>query len=170
VLLQVAKVVQNQGYSDIRFLLIGDGPDKPRLIELAEQLGLSNTEFLDSVPKSEVPKVLEEADVTVFILNDLPLYRYGISLNKLYDYLAAQKPLVVAGNPVNNPVEEAQCGLTVPPRNPGALAEAIIKLSQMPKEEREAMGHRGREYVEKYHSIPVLADKLMACIEQVQKQ
>jgi len=166
VLLDTAKVTQDQGHQEIEFVLIGDGPEKPRLIELAKELGLSNVEFRDPVPKSEVPEVLEEADVTVFILNDLSLYRYGISLNKLYDYLAAKKPLILAGDPVNNPVEEARCGLTVPPRNPEALAEAIIELSRMPKEEREAMGRRGREYVEKYHSIPVLADKLIECIEE----
>jgi len=87
-------------------------------------------------------------------------------LNKLYDYLAAKRPLILAGNPVNNPVEDARCGLTVPPSDPQALADAIIKLSQMPKEERQAMGNRGRDYVEKYHSIPVLADKLIQCIEE----
>jgi glycosyltransferase involved in cell wall biosynthesis len=167
VLLQAAKIVQERGLSEIEFILVGDGPEKPKLIELANDLGLGNVEFRDSVPKEEVPKVLDEADATVFILNDLALYRYGISLNKLYDYLAAKKPLILAGNPVNNPAKEAQCGLTVPPRNPEALADAIIKLSQMPKEEREAMGRRGREYVEKYHSIPVLADKLESCLKEV---
>jgi len=166
VLLQAARIVQDQGSSDICFILIGDGPEKPRLIELAEQLGLSNTEFRDPVPKSVVPKVLQEADVAVFVLNDLSPYRYGGSLNKLHDYLAAKKPLIIAGDLINNPVEEAQCGLTVPPRNPEALAEAIIELSRIPKEERQAMGRRGREYVEKYHAIPVLADKLIRCIEE----
>jgi glycosyltransferase involved in cell wall biosynthesis len=170
VLLQAAKIVQDRGYQEIQFILIGDGPEKPRLIKLGRELKLRNVEFRDPVPKSKVPKVLKEADATVFILNDLSLYRYGISLNKLYDYLAAGRPAILAGNPVNNPVREVDCGLTVPPRNPEALANAIIELSRMPKEEREAMGRRGREYVEKYHSIPALADKLIACIEQVAKQ
>jgi glycosyltransferase involved in cell wall biosynthesis len=82
VLLQAAKIVQERGLSEIEFILVGDGPEKPKLIELANDLGLGNVEFRDSVPKEEVPKVLDEADATVFILNDLALYRYGISLNK----------------------------------------------------------------------------------------
>jgi glycosyltransferase involved in cell wall biosynthesis len=166
VLLRAAKIIQDAGSSSIRFVLVGDGPEKPRLIELRRELGLSNVEFRDSVAKEQVPKVIEEADATVFILNDLTIYRYGISLNKLYDYLAAKRPLVLAGNPVNNPVEEARCGLTVPPCDPEALAAAIIDLSRISKDEREAMGRRGREYVEKYHSIPMLADKLIECIEE----
>lgn len=167
VLLEAAKFVQDKGYGDVRFVLIGDGPEKPKLIELAKELGLKNVEFRDPVPKTEVPKALGKADATVFILNDLPLYHYGISLNKLFDYLAAKKPLILAGNPVKNPVEEARCGLTVPPGDPEALAEAVIKLYQMSQEEREAMGRRGREYVEKYHAISVLADRLIECIQGV---
>jgi len=170
VLLQAAKVVQNQGYSDIRFLLIGDGPEKPRLIELAEQLRLSNTEFRDPVKKAEVPWALGEADAFVLNLEKANVFKYGISSNKLFDYMAAGNPVIFSVKAPNNPVEEAHCGLTVPPRDPQALAEAVIKLYQMPQEEREAMGRRGQEYVEKYHSVPVLADKLIECIEQIEKQ
>jgi len=164
VLLQAAKIVQDQGYEDIRVILVGDGPEKPKLMALARELGLRNVEFREPVPKAEAPRTLCIADATVFILHDLPLYNYGISLNKLFEYLAASKPLILAGRPANNLVEEARCGLTVPPRDPQALADAVIKLSQMPKEEREAMGRRGREYVEKHHAIPALAEKLIRCL------
>ena len=167
VLLEAARAVQDKGYDDIRFILIGDGPEKPKLIELAQALSLKNVEFRIPVRKAQVPQALSEADVTVSILNDLSLYRYGISLNKLFDYAAAGKPLILAGSPANNIVEEAQCGITVPPRDPQALAEAIIKLYRMPPPEREAMGQRGREYVERYHSISVLADKLESCLKEV---
>lgn len=167
VLLEAAKIVQDRGSHEIRFVLVGDGPEKPGLMTLAQELGLSNVEFREPVPKTEVPKTLHEADATVFILKDLPLYRYGISLNKLFDYLAASKPLIVGGSPKNNPVEEADCGLTVPLRDPQALAEAVIKLYQMPEEERKAMGRRGREYVEKYHDIAKLAERLEEVLEEV---
>ncbi|MCL0034154.1 glycosyltransferase family 4 protein [Thermodesulfovibrionales bacterium] len=164
VLLKATKIVQDQGIGDIHFVLVGDGPEKPRLIELAKELGLKNVEFRNPVTKSKVPETLGEADATALILNDLSLYKYGISLNKLFDYLAARKLIILAGNPVNNPVEEAHCGLTVPSRDPKALAEAVIKLYKMPKEERKAIGHRGREYVERHHAIPVLAEKLIAIL------
>jgi glycosyltransferase involved in cell wall biosynthesis len=167
VLIRAAQIIQTQGYQDIKFILVGDGPEKPKLKELAKKLELKNVEFRDPVQKNEVSQVLQQADATVFVLNDLQLYKYGISLNKLFDYLAARKPLILAGNPINNPVEESQCGLTAPPRNPQALADAVITLYQMPPEERDAMGRRGREYVEKYHAIPVLAEKLIRCIEDV---
>lgn len=167
VLLDAAKVAQDQGHQEIEFILVGDGPEKPRLVERARELGLTNMRFRDPIPKTEVPKALGDATATLLVLHDLPLYRYGISLNKLFDYLAAGKPLIIAGDPVNNPVKQTHCGLTVPPRNPEALAEAIIELSRMPTEEREAMGRRGREYVEKHHAIPVLAERLVQCIDEI---
>jgi len=167
VLIQAAKIVQDRGFSDIGFVLVGDGPEKARLIELTKELGLSNVEFRDPVQKTQVPRILGEANAMVLLLYDLSLYRYGISANKVFDYLAAGKPLILSGDPVNNPVEEAGCGLTVPPRNPQALADAIIKLSKTPSEKREAMGRRGREYVEKYHAIPVLAEKLEKMLKEL---
>jgi glycosyltransferase involved in cell wall biosynthesis len=165
--IQAAKILQDWGYRKIRFILIGDGPEKPRLIALAEELRLRNVEFREPVPKDEVTKVLRVADATFFVLRDLPLYNYGISLNKLFDYLAASKPLILAGKPANNPVEEAHCGLTVPPQNPQALAEAVIKLYQMSPEERAEMGKRGREYVEKHHDIRKLAAQLESVLQSV---
>jgi glycosyltransferase involved in cell wall biosynthesis len=170
VLLQSAKIVQERGCQEIEFILIGDGPEKSRLIELARKLELRNVEFRDPVPKSEVTETLSEADAFVFNLESIKVFKYGISPNKLFDYMAAGKPVIFSVKASNNPVDEAQCGLTVSPRNPKALAEAIIKLSRMPKEERQAMGRRGREYVQKYHSMPVLAEKLIQCIEQVEKR
>jgi len=160
VLIQAAKIIKDQGIRTIRFVLVGDGPEKHGLITLARELGLDNVEFRDPVPKREVPKTLHEADATIFVLQDIPLYKYGISPNKLFDYLGARKPIVIAGRPASNPVENARCGLTAPPQDPTALADAIIRLYRMPLEDREAMGRRGREYVEKHHSIPLLAKRL----------
>lgn len=166
-LLWAAAIVQERGYSEIRFVLIGDGPEKPRLIELARNIGLHNTEFRNPVPKSEVPIVLQTGEAVIFVLRNLALYNYGISVNKMFDYLAAGKPVILAGNPANNPVQESACGLVVPPDDPHSLAEAVIRLYQMPPEEREAMGRRGRAYVEEHHDIRKLAQRLEQVLLEV---
>ena len=66
-----------------------------------------------------------------------------------------------------NPVQEARCGFVVPPRDPRALAEAIVEIYRMPKEELEAMGHRGREYVGEHHNIAKLARQLERVLENL---
>jgi len=166
VLIKGAKIVQNQGYRDIHFVLIGDGPEKPRLVALANELGLENIEFRESVPKSSVSKVLCEADALVAVVHPR-FFTSGGSLNKLPDYMASGRPVIFTASAANNPVEEAHCGLTVPPENPQALAEAVIKLYQMSPEERAEMGKRGREYVEKYHDIRKLAAQLENLLQSV---
>ena len=90
-----------------------------------------------------------------------PLYKYGISLNKLFDYLVMARPVILASSARNNPVAEAGAGLTVSPTDAGALAEAILNLSRMPQTELQHMGGRGVEaYVEANYSFEQLAAKL----------
>lgn len=166
VLLDAAKIIQDSGIRGITISLRGDGPEKQNLITHAKKLRLENVIFLPPVQKLEVPKILNESDITVFILNDLLLYKYGISLNKMSDYLAARKPLILAGNPANNPVNETHCGFSIPPANSNALANAIISLFNMTPNERQEMGQKGREYVERHHDISLLAKKFEGILLQ----
>ena len=150
----------------IRFVLVGDGPEKARLMQQAGTLGLQNLEFRAPLPKQRVPELLRTADVLVALLEDTPLYSYGVALNKLFDYMAAGRPVVFAGRVSHDYVAEAGCGLTIPPRNPSALATAIVQLARMPEEERKTMGERGRSYVREHHDWDLLADRLADALHE----
>jgi len=165
-LLTAARLLQDRG-SDVRFELVGGGKEKERLLERARGLALRNLEFRDPVPRTEVEATLSQADALVALLEDTPLYQYGISLNKLFDYMAAGKPVVLAGNAAHNYVELAGCGVTVPPRDPEALARAIADLAAMPGEARRTMGARGRAYVREHHDWDLLADRLAGVLNGV---
>ena len=168
VLLDAAREVQQRGYACIRFVFVGDGPEKPRLRTYCEELELLNAEFHEPVAKVEVPRVLAESDVLVLILRDIDVFRYGISSNKLFDYLASGRPILFACNASNNIVEKAQCGLSIPPEEHEALAEAVIRLYEMSPEERRAMGKRGRAYVEQHHDYSVLAKRLAKVLGELE--
>jgi len=166
VAIKAADIVRKQGYGNIRFVFIGDGPSKENLIQLVESLKLENVCFRSSVPKTEVPKVLGEADV--LLLTKHPTFKsYSGSILKLFDYMAAAKPIVYSAKTAYDPIETVGCGFIVDPGDPQALADAVIKLYQMPKEEREAIGRRGREYVEKHHEIRKLAERLEQVLQGV---
>lgn len=167
VLLEAAKFIQEQNHQKIKFIMVGDGTEKPRLIRRAMELGLENIEFRVPVRKSEVPESLSEADALIFNLEKIEVFKYGISSNKLFDYMAAGKPIVFSANVPNNIIEEAQCGFTVPPRNPRKLAESVIRLYETPLIERQIMGERARKYVKKNYDIRIIADRLHSCIEDV---
>ncbi|MGB9790945.1 MAG: glycosyltransferase family 4 protein [Thermacetogeniaceae bacterium] len=152
---------------DVHFFLVGDGPEKASLLRMAREMQVTNITFLDPVPKSKVAAVLRKADLLLFCLKSLGVYKYGISLNKLYDYLASCKPVIMSGSAANQVVEEAEAGLVVEPDNPEALVRAILQIKQMPPEERERLGANGRCYVERYHGIEVLGEKLSQVITEV---
>ena len=103
---------------------------------------------------------LRRKNAFVLSLRDIPLYEYGISPNKVCDYLVSGRPILFSSSSSSNPVEEAKAGITVPSENPGAPAQAITKLVAMKPEERIQTGKNGLGYVRKYHDIRVLADKL----------
>ena len=163
IILEAAKFIQEKN-ADIHFIMVGEGAEKGRLVNKARDLEITNITFCEPVPKQAVPTVLRSSDCLVFSIPSFDIYRYGVSLNKSFDYLASAKPVVMAGNPRNNIVKEANCGIAVEPENPEALAEAIIEIYNMPEEKRKELGMNGRRYVEQHHSTKILAEKLEALL------
>ena len=160
-ILDAAEVLARKGRADIKFLLVGSGQERDRLIERARSLNLSNVEFPPAVPKRDVAAAMGRADAFIYGLRDLPLYRFGISLNKLTDYLAAGRPIVFFGKSTYDPVRDAEAGFSVPPGDPEVLAGAIERLVALTPEERMEMGERGRRYLMEHHNIPRLAERLL---------
>jgi glycosyltransferase involved in cell wall biosynthesis len=164
-IIDAAAVLEKRGRSDIKFLLIGAGSARDGLISQAKSMELKNVDFPPPVPKREVSRVMGDADAFIYGLRDLPLYRFGISLNKLTDYLAAGRPIVFFGKSSYDPVRDANAGVSVPPGDPEVLADGIERLADLPPQERMAMGERGRRYLVEYHNIPRLADRLLDVFE-----
>jgi glycosyltransferase involved in cell wall biosynthesis len=156
VIIDAAGIIQSKGVNQLRFVFVGDGPAKNELVRYAEKKLLSNVEFRRPVPKSELFAVMGEADAFVFNLEDLP-FNYGVSSNKLFDYLASGRPVLFAGNTANNPVTESGAGFGVPARSPEQLADAVIRLIALTPAERIAMGENGLAFMRAKHDIRLLA-------------
>ncbi|TLZ64547.1 MAG: glycosyltransferase family 4 protein [Methanobacteriota archaeon] len=111
-------------------VLVGDGPDHARLVELARSRGLGHrVRFMGEVPYSTVPRYLAAADACVAPFTaerNLPL---GVSALKVLEYLASARPIVVTAIPgARDLVDELGCGLVVPPEDPAALGEAMVEV------------------------------------------
>lgn len=151
---------------EISLVLLGDGKEKPALVARAAAMGLPNVLFLPPVPKREMPQALAAADACIAILKPIPLYE-TVYPNKVFDYMAAGRPVVLAMRGViRQVVEGAGAGIAVPPGDPHALAEALRRLAENPAAGR-AMGLRGRRCVETSFDRPVLAEKLAGVIESL---
>jgi glycosyltransferase involved in cell wall biosynthesis len=165
ILLQAAE--QLHSHPEIYFVLVGDGKEKATLQAEAARLNLSNVLFLPPVPKTEMGDVLAAADACLAILKPIPMYSTTYP-NKVFDYMAAGRPLLLAIDGVSRTVmEQAGAGLFVPPGNPQALAEAVLRLAAYPEKSR-AMGLAGRRAVEKHFSRRVIAEKLALLIEEME--
>ena len=84
----------------------------------------------------------------------------------MFDYLFAGKPVIHSVNAGNDIVADAQCGLSVPSEDPQAIAQAVIKMSRLEKEELDQMGKRGRAYVLEKHTYRALAKQLLIEIDK----
>ena len=164
-ILDAAVELKKRGRKDIKLLLIGSGQDRAGIMDRARGLDLDNVEFPTAVPKAEIWRAMALADAFIYGLRDIPLYRYGISLNKLADYLASERPIIFFGRSTYDPVKEANAGFSVPPGDPVAIADAIERMAALSPEERRAMGLRGREYLMAHHNIPALAQRYIGILE-----
>jgi glycosyltransferase involved in cell wall biosynthesis len=160
-ILRAAQILNSRGERHIRIMLVGEGPAKQELIEYSEQLGLTNVEFQDFVPKDQLGKALASADGFICSLPDVPHFqKYGQIPTKLLDYLAAGRPIVLTTNAKSNMVDAAQAGLVVPPENPEKLAQAISELATRSLKDQAQMGANGVNYVRQHHDIGMLADRM----------
>ena len=150
---------------EIGIVCIGNGPEKERLVGKARAIG-SQIIFLPSVPKRSIPEVLNLFDILYIGWTKSPLYRFGISPNKLYEYMMAGVPIIHAVDAANDPVQEAGCGVSVVPADVSALCEGISRLVSVTLEERRQMGERGRRYVEEHHVVSGLAQKFLQAVWQ----
>lgn len=160
VILGGAALVQSKYPNRVKFIFVGGGTEKNDIIGLAEKLSLENVEFRASVPKSRIPGIMEEADAFIVALKNIPIYRYGISLNKMFDYLSSGRPILFSADVRGNPVEEAGAGITVSPEDPESLAKAVDRFMGLSVEERKKMGNNGIRYVKAHHDVKALAEKL----------
>ena len=165
VIVDTASILQNKGQDHLKFLIVGDGPEKPALVQRARELNLRNVEFRPLIPKAEIASVLSEGSAFIHHIINIPVLQYGVSSNKLFDYMASARPVIFAVNSANNPVAEAEAGCSIPPENPEAMAVAVMDVAGMTPAERLRLGKNGRKYVEQYHDIKLLAEKLeSACV------
>jgi len=166
VVLQAAKKLENE--TMIRFVLVGGGKDKQKLIEQAEELQLNNLTFLPARSKTEMPALIGAADACIAILKPIEAFKTTYP-NKVFDYMATGRPVILAiDGVIREVVEDAKAGIFVPPGNPDALAFAIMDIASH-RERGQKMGFAGREYVKQHFDRAESAAQLAAILEEMEK-
>ncbi len=164
VLLEAARLIMDE--TTIQFVLVGDGKEKPALQKQAEEMQLTNVKFLPPLPKSEMPHALAAADACIAILKPLEAYKTTYP-NKVFDYMAAARPVILAiDGAIREVVEAAGCGEFVKPGNAAALADSLRKLAGDPQRARR-MGINGRHYIEKHFNRMQMVAKLEMLLKEM---
>ena len=160
-LLDAAKLILDK---PIAIVLVGDGACRPELQQRLIDENIPNVHFMGSIGKLQIPDFLTRCDALYIGWNNLPIYRFGISPNKLFDYMLAQKPIIHSVSAGNDLVFEANCGISVPAENVQAIVDAFVDISQMSDENLIALGNNGQKYVLHKHDYKVIAQQFLAAI------
>jgi len=146
------------------FLLIGEGAEKERIVELAAARGLTNIRFLGQQPREQIPAYVSAADLCLVMLKKTELFKTVIP-TKLLEYMACERPVIVAvDGQARQIVEEAGAGVFVEPEDSKALAKAILDLAEA-REHRRQMGASGRQYIVNRFSREKTAQDYIAVLE-----
>ena len=94
------------------FLIYGKGDYIEELKSYIRSNNLRHVKYKGSINKNEVPSVLARSDLNFFYISDNKVFQYGMSLNKLFEYMASGKPICIDGSPNYNFIEEKQLGIS----------------------------------------------------------
>lgn len=160
-LLDVAKKIS---HPQIRFLVWGDGDELDTLRQRIEVEKIDNVVFKGRVAKNYVPSIVSRADLNIAHNTPSSLFAYGISFNKLFDYLAAGKPILSDFPSGHNPA--VVCGASVEVRDPSPenIAHAIERFVEMDEGEYQQYSENALKAAREY-SFEVLTQKLCSVIE-----
>ena len=165
-LLDAAEILKDT-HDDVRFVLVGDGMEKPMLVADAERRRLHNVLFVDSVPKSKVADYINASDVCTAVLMKNETFK-TVYPNKVFDYMCCARPVLVAidGAARKLVVEDAGAGLYAEPENARAIADAILAFRDDPQRAAE-MGRSGLQHVREHFSREELAGRFLAVVEDL---
>jgi glycosyltransferase involved in cell wall biosynthesis len=144
VILKAAALVTDK---KVKFVIVGDGPQRDFLHQLNNELGLNNVHFFGNQPTEAMPAIIDAVNAAIVPLKNIPLFKGAIP-SKIFENLAAGKPILlgVDGEARELFIDDGNCGLFYTPDNEYELAVGIVKLNNDPELCKE-LGNNGMKYV-----------------------
>ena len=145
----------------IHCVLLGHGQNLQQLQNYCQIHQLHHVHFLPRVSKPVIPEFLDLVDTVYLGWQNTPLYQYGVSPNKLFDYMLAAKPIIESGGAPMSLVTQAECGFQTQAASSEKIANTLIKMSELTQEQRIILGNNGKNFVLKHHTYPILAAQFL---------
>lgn len=164
-IIAAASEISNQGF-EIDFFLVGNGSQLAWAQDEVQRLQLQNVYFPGRFPMSDMPYILSRADVLLVSLKNKPIFSYTIPF-KVQGYLATGKPIIASMNGEGARIiaSEAKAGIACSAEDVNELADAVIRIFNMTKEQRSELGENGKSYFKKYFDMDVLLNRLVEILK-----
>ncbi len=163
-ILQAADLLRNHRH--IHFVFVGEGADKAALKARTRELGLTHVQFVDKQDRARIARFLTASDLSLVLLKRKPLFKTVLP-SKVFEIMGAGRAMVIGvDGEARALVEGAGAGVYVEPEDAKALSTAIMNLQAAP-EHCEAMGRRGRQFVEAHFSRTALARQYLEVLQTV---
>ncbi|NLW07069.1 MAG: glycosyltransferase family 4 protein [Clostridia bacterium] len=163
-LLDTAKILKERGESKIKFLIWGDGNELEALKQRVQQEGLTNVSFKGRVDKKYVPYITSCGQLNIVLGKSSPLYKYGGSLNKMFDYFASGKPTLFTFRLGYSLIEKYEVGMELDTNDPIKIADAIMHFSEMPESQHQKYSINARAAAADF-DFKILSSKLIKLLE-----
>lgn len=169
-LIYLLKALEHINNENIAVVLVGKGVEKENLQRYANKYCLENVYFLPAVDKVCIPTLLSHMDALYIGWSKRDLYmNFGISPNKLIDYMLSEKPILFSGNVANDIVRESGCGLSVEAENADEISKGIDYLAAQSIDDLKDMGRVGREFAINTYDYRILANRFIEIMELISK-
>lgn len=145
---------------EVHFFIYGDGPEKDRLVALAQSYDLQNISFKGRVEKKDIAGILSKADITLIHFKQVGVEKYGVSPNKLFEYCAAKKPVLCTVKTKYSLIEQHNCGIETENQSPETIFAGIKYFVELTETEIKAMGARACQ-IAREHDYSKLSLKLI---------
>lgn len=152
-----AMAILQKTHPNIQALLLGKGHQKEQLIQYCKSHQIDNVHFFDPIPKPQAHYFLKEMDLLYLGWQDSKLYQYGVSPNKIFDYMLAARPILESGGAPTSLVELAECGKRCQSSSIDLIAQHLIDMSNAGSKKLNELGENGQKYVQINHHYHHLA-------------
>lgn len=162
-MLESAKEIQKMGHP-IKFLFLGSGKEEQGMKEFAKNEKLENVLIYGRISKELIPAILCSCDICLAHCSTKgkpESFKYGISKNKVNEYLYSGHCVIYGRDDENDPVAKYGAGYVVHPFHPEEFTKRILEVYGMDDSQRNAFGKNGRAYIENYHKVESLVDRLI---------
>jgi len=167
-LIEAAKILKKTD-PQVQVVLVGDGMEKPKLLEAVKKFDLDNVTLIDAVPKSQISDYLNASDVCTAVLKKCDTFK-TVYPNKVFDYMCAEKPVIIGIDGVARKlVDDAQAGIYVEPENPEAFVRAVETI-KADYENMKKLAVGAREFAVEHFSRKSLSAKYLKIIEQLKNK